>query len=187
MPRTLERRADFACIGTNLSTGERQLNHLDLQANSHDFMDGRMLFYYALYYEMYRLPIKQYVIFLGSGNWNGPTKIEHGHLKFSYEVISLKTIDYELFINSEEPEEIIMAVLADFKGENNKAVIKKILTCLKNKTKNKRKLQKLILQLEMLSNLRKLQPQVIKSNKINQPHFYINERFSRITFKKYRN
>jgi hypothetical protein len=42
-------------------------------------------------------------------------------------------------------------------------VIQEIIVCLKNKTKNKRKLQKLILQLEMLANLRKLQPQVIKT------------------------
>jgi hypothetical protein len=56
-----------------------------------------------------------------------------------------------------------LAFLAYFKGQKNATVIKKILTCLKNKTKKKQKLQKLLLQLEMLSNLRKLQPQVIKS------------------------
>jgi flagellar biosynthesis/type III secretory pathway protein FliH len=39
---------------------------------------------------------------------------------------------------------------------------KKILFCLKNKTKNKRKLQKYIMQLEILSNLRNLQPEITK-------------------------
>jgi predicted transposase/invertase (TIGR01784 family) len=163
LPRTLERRADFACIGTDIKTLLRMLNHLEFQANNHDKMDRRMLFYYALYYEFYGLPVKQYIIYLGPGNWTGAKKIEHERLNFSYEVIELNKIDYELFIHSENPEEIILAVLADFKGEKNATVIKKILTCLKNKTKKKQKLQKLLLQLEMLSNLRKLQPLVIKS------------------------
>jgi hypothetical protein len=96
---------------------------------------------------------------IGRGN----TELSHERLRYSYEVIELNKIDYEIFIQSENPEEIILAVLADFKGEKNATVIKKILTCLKDKTKKKQKLQKLILQLEMLSNLRKLQPQIIKS------------------------
>jgi hypothetical protein len=71
LPRTLERRADFACVGTDKKTRKRLLNHLEFQANNHDKMDRRMLFYYALYYELYGLPIKQYVIYLGNGNWTG--------------------------------------------------------------------------------------------------------------------
>jgi predicted transposase/invertase (TIGR01784 family) len=163
IPRTLERRADFVRLGVNVKTMEKMLSHIEFQAKSQENMDSRMLFYYSLYYEMFRLPIRQYVIYLGSGNWTASTQIHHDNLAFSYEVISLNTIDYELFVNSESPEEIILAILADFKGERKDKVIKKIITCLKSKTKNKRKLQKLIIQLEILSNLRKLQAEVIKN------------------------
>jgi hypothetical protein len=41
-------------------------------------------------------------------------------------------------------------------------VIQQIIKCLKDKTKNKRRLQKYIMQLEILSNLRNLQTEIIK-------------------------
>jgi hypothetical protein len=145
LPRTLERRADYACIATNVATQKRMVQHVEVQAKVHEFMESRMLFYYALYHELYHLPVKQYVIYLGNGKWTGKTTIEHENLNFSFEVIVLNTVDYNLFLDADEPEEIILAILADFKGEKNAEVIKKILVCLRNKTKNKRKLQKLIL------------------------------------------
>jgi hypothetical protein len=67
-----------------------------------------------------------------------------------------------VFTQSEEPEEIILAILADFKKEDKSKVVQSILTCLKNKVKNKKKLQKLIFQLEILSNLRSLQTEITK-------------------------
>ena len=132
LPRTLERRADFACIGIDAKTLERILSHLEFQSKCDTKMDSRMLFYYALFYDLYRIPVRQYVIYLGSGDWTAPRGIIHGKLNFSYEVIVLNKIDYQTFVNSEEPEEIILAILADFKGKNNAKVIQQIITCLRD-------------------------------------------------------
>ena len=92
------------------------------------------------------------------------THISLPNLSFSYNIIAINTIDYEEFINSDEPEEIILAILADFKNVDKKVIIQKILNNLNEKTKNKKsrkKLNKYIFQLEILGHLRSLQTEII--------------------------
>ena len=162
LPRTLERRADFLKMGIDPLTGAKALFHMEFQSKVHQTMDRRELLYYGLFYDKFGLPIDQYVVYLGNGNWTAPTTVQHNNLTFSYNVICINTIDYEVFMDSEDPEEIILAILANFKKKENAKVVQEILLCLKSKVKNKRKLQKLIFQLEILSNLRNLQPEITK-------------------------
>ncbi len=162
IPRTIERRADFVKMGIEKHSQLPFVVHLEVQTNNHLRMDSRMLVYYALLYDLYNVPVKQFVIYIGSGNWASPTVVKHEKLSFEYEVIHLNRIDYQVFSTSDAPEEIIMAILADFKGKEKSQVIQEILTCLKNKAKNKKKLHKLIMQMEILSNLRNLQPEIVK-------------------------
>jgi predicted transposase YdaD len=171
LPRTIERRVDFLKIGTNPQTGTRQLYHLEFQSNVHTFMVERELLYYALLHEKHHLPIIQYVIYLGEGEWTAETQIVHPKLSFSYEVICLHKIDYELFVRSDIPEEIILAILGDFKGESKTKVAQKIIASLFDKTSNKRKLDKYIMQLEILSNLRKLQHIITKQLSAMSIHY----------------
>ena len=121
VPRTIERRADVLKMATDKRTGEKKLVHLELQSSNDPNMPWRMLVYKGLFYEIYQLPIEQYVIFLGAGKPTMQTEISLPDLWFRYNIIAINTIDYETFINSEEPEEIILAILADFK--NNSAHI----------------------------------------------------------------
>jgi hypothetical protein len=69
----------------------------------------------------------------------------------------------------------LIAILADFKGENKEKVIQKIILALKDKTKNKRRLQKLIMQLEILSNLRNLQPIIKKQLSTMSIHYDVTK------------
>ena len=163
LPRTLERRSDFACLGRNITNNEKCVFHCEFQSQNHLTMDSRMLFYYALYYELYRTDIFQYVFYMGTGNWTSPTEINQQSISFSYKVIHFYQVDYEIFLNSENPEEIILAILGDFHGENKVEVVEKILKTLKSKTKNKNKLRKFIFQLEILANLRNLQPEILNN------------------------
>jgi predicted transposase/invertase (TIGR01784 family) len=163
LPRTLERRSDFACLGKNASSSEKCVFHCEFQSQNHATMDSRMLFYFALYYELYRTEVFQYVFYMGTGNWTAPTQIQYHNISFSYQVVPFNQVDYEVFLNSETPEEIILAILGNFHGENKSEVVKRILKTLKSKTKNKKKLQKFIFQLEILANLRNLQPEIIKN------------------------
>ena len=162
LPRTIERRLDFLKMGIDPNTLEKTLYQLEFQSKVHFLMDRRTLLHYGLLYDKFGLPINQYVIYLGTGNWTAPTTVTHANLTFKYNIICINTIDYQVFAQSDEPEEIILAILADFKKEDKSKVVKSILTCLKDKVKNKRKLQKLIFQLEILSNLRSLQLEITK-------------------------
>ncbi len=121
-----------------------------------------MLEYYSNFYSQYRLPVKQFVIFVGRGKPSMPTSIEHPDLRFGYRLIVLNEVDYETFVNSDKPEEIILAILANFKGESAVSVIRTIVNNLVRHARNNRSLHKYITQLEILSTLRNLQPQTIQ-------------------------
>jgi hypothetical protein len=162
LPRTIERRADFLKLAKNTIDAKQQIYHLEFQSSVHPKMAQRMMVYFSLLYEKYEMPIHQYVIYLGTGKWTAPKELLVSKMNFAYEVINLQEIDYELFMQSDVPEEIILAILGDFKKENNTKVVAQIIQQLQSKTKNKKRLQKLIMQLEILSNLRNLQPIIKK-------------------------
>ena len=143
VPRTIERRADVLKIVIDRRTGEKKLIHAELQSANDPNMPWRMLVYFGLFYELHQLPIEQYVIYLGMGKPTMKTHISLPNLSFSYNIIAINTIDYEEFINSDEPEEIILAILADFKNTDKKIIIQKILNNLNEKTKNKKSRKKL--------------------------------------------
>jgi predicted transposase YdaD len=162
VPRTVERRGDWLKIGTDALTQTKRLYHLEFQSGNDENIELRMLFYWVLYAERYKLPVLQYLIYLGEGIPTMPTFLQRDRVFFEYEVVAINTIDYELFLASSEPESIILSILADFKKEENNKVVEKILRALKNKSKNQQQLQKYIYQMELLANLRELQPVISK-------------------------
>ena len=68
-------------------------------------------------------------------------------------------VDYNEFINSDNPEEIIFAIWGNFGGEQAETVVAEIIDHLGEKADGLA-LQKFVTQLRILSNLRKLQPTV---------------------------
>ncbi len=82
-------------------------------------MPARMLEYHGLLYRKYKLPIIQQVFYIGTGSSKMKNKIEHSNISFSYGLMSFQEISYLEFMDSEIPEEIMLAVLANFKGENS--------------------------------------------------------------------
>jgi predicted transposase YdaD len=163
---TLEREADFVQKVVLDNSGEEYLLHCELQGKLEKDMDTRMLLYYALFYKTYKLPVKQFVIFIG--DTKKPkfiTKIEHKNLSFEYTVVNLQDYDTELFLTSDKPEEVLLAILANFGTKKPEDVVQKILIRIQDIIGSGLKLQKYARQLQILSMLRKLQPQ---TNKIIQ-------------------
>jgi predicted transposase/invertase (TIGR01784 family) len=158
VPRTIERRGDWLKIGLDPHTNSRKLYHIEFQTANEDTMPLRMLIYWSLYRERYKLPVEQFVVYLGESPLTMPNTLQDENVWFRYSIIAINSIDYELFLSSDTPEGMILAILADFKKQDNLAVIGKILAALTEKIKNKRKLQKYIFQMELLANLRNLQP-----------------------------
>jgi hypothetical protein len=73
-------------------------------------------------------------------------------------VVNLQDYDVEKFLTSNQPEEIILAILANFGTNKPEDVIKRILQKIENIIGRGLNLEKYARQLQILSMLRKLQP-----------------------------
>ena len=158
LTRTKERRPDFAM---RVETGEIKNDyviHLEFQSQNDKRMHHRELEMYEMLFNETDLEVLQYVVYLGEKEPNMVTEVKHKNLIFSYDLISLKDIDVETFLQSDKPEELILAVLAKYPKANSSAVLDQILSKLTAIVENHRNLQKYYVQLEILSKLRKLQP-----------------------------
>ncbi|MBB3840046.1 hypothetical protein FHS57_004059 [Runella defluvii] len=153
---TKERKPDVLKKVTD-TKGDTFVLQIEFQVRDEPEMVYRMLEYYGMLERKYRTPIRQFVIFLGSGNPKMPTELDRERLKFSYPLVSLSTLDYHIFLNSDKPEEIILGILANFKGENPENALKQILVRIKETTKGDFSLNRYFNQLRVLAQLRNLE------------------------------
>lgn len=160
--RTRERRPDFLKKAVGPNPHGEYVIQIEFQTNNDRTMAARMLDHYSLLFSRYGLSVRQFVIFIGNGKPNMPTEVLHPEMHFRYHLINLRAIDCDLFVNSSRPEEIILGILADFKGQNSVSVIQSILRNLKHHVRNSRSLHKYLTQLEILAELRNLQPLTIQ-------------------------
>ena len=153
---TKERKPDVLKKVTD-TKGDTFVLQIEFQVKDEPKMVYRMAEYFIMLERKYELPIKQFVIFLGSDNPKMPTEIDRERLKFSYPLIALSRLDYHIFLNSDKPEEIILGILANFKGENPENALKQILVRIKETTKGDLSLNRYFNQLRVLAQLRNLE------------------------------
>lgn len=119
----------------------------------------RNLLHYALFHNITDLPLRQIVIYGGMGV---PRKIHHNALELkglalSYEVIVLRDIPKEVFLESQIPEEVILAILCDFGDMKPEQVVRQILLNLRKILRRSNRIKKYQKQLLVLSRLRKME------------------------------
>jgi hypothetical protein len=144
-------------IVERLDTAENFVIHIEFQVSNDARMHKRMYFYHALIYDQTDLSARQLVIYIGDESPNMKTVIEDGKNHFEYDLVWSKSFYYEDFLKSEKPEEVLFALLADFKGKENKIVITQIIARLQELSPDKTRFQKYVIQLEVLSQLRNLE------------------------------
>ena len=159
--KTIERKPDFLKKVVHKDSAKDYILHIEFQLTDEEDMVYRMLEYYALLLRKEKVKLKQVVFFIGKGKAKMEKTIQHDSLTFSFELINLQEIDYRLFLTSDKPEEVILAILGDFGKEKTSSVIQNILQRIKDTTQPNLKRQKTVKQLEILSNIRKLQKQII--------------------------
>jgi hypothetical protein len=153
---TKERKPDVLKKVTD-TQGDTFVLQIEFQVKDEPEMIYRMLEYYGMLERKYKTPVKQFVIFLGLDKPKMPTKLDRERLKFSYPLVSLTTLDYHIFLNSDKPEEIILGILANFQGENPENALKQILVRVKETTKGDFSLNRYFNQLRVLAQLRNLE------------------------------
>ncbi|MEO1927409.1 MAG: hypothetical protein ABGX26_01795 [Nautiliaceae bacterium] len=157
--RIESRRVDILAL-----VDETYLLHIELQSHYDSNMPYRMLRYYIDIKQKYNFPIKQFVVFLGKGKLKD--KIEDEVLKFRYNVIDMKKLDCDIFLNSEVPESLVLSVLCDFKNKKPNKVVEEIIQKLLKISKSRQNFENYILMLEELSSLRDLKELVKESEMI---------------------
>ena len=129
--------------------------HLEIQSSYDSFMPYRMLRYFTdikLNKDFHKYPVKQYLINLS--NKNMKNYIDEFNYKF--DIIDLKSLDCNYFMNLDTPDGVVLAILCDFKNQNENFVIENIIKKLHSLVKNEKEYRKYFSMLEELSTLRNL-------------------------------
>lgn len=153
---TKERKPDTLKKITD-DKGNTFVLQIEFQVKDENEMVYRMGEYYFMLERKYKLPVKQFVIFLGTGTPTMPTNLDRETLKFRFPIVVLSKLDYHIFLNSDKPEEVILGILANFKGENPENALKQILVRVKETTKGDFSLMRYFNQLRVLAQLRNLE------------------------------
>jgi hypothetical protein len=169
---TKERKPDVLKKVTD-NKGDTYVLQVEFQVRDEQKMVYRMAEYFIMLERKYELPVKQFVIFLGSENPKMPTELDRERLKFSYPLVSISKLDYHIFLNSDKPEEIILGILANFKGDSPENALKQILVRIKETTKEDFSLNRYFNQLRVLAQLRNLELNL--KNAMDSIAEYINE------------
>ncbi len=160
-PKIEEKIADYVCKIEDLSA-KNSILHIEFQTTNHKNMHIRMARYLIELYYLYNLPIIQTVIYIGEENLTMKDKIKFEILdtkiEYKYKIIDIKTVDCERFLNSNESDLVVLAILCNFKDSDKSRVVREILKRI-NELNFTDELQKrnYILKLEVLSKLRNLQ------------------------------
>ena len=136
--------------------------HLEFQSADDYGMAKRMLNYYSMLFDRYDLPVMQQVFYLGKGKSKMRNSLLHNNLNFNFGIVSFNSIPYQEFIDSDIPEEMILAILADFTNEKPEKIIKKLLEKIDRLDKGTFYKQRIVNQLEVISGLRNLQPIIVE-------------------------
>ncbi len=109
-----------------------EIVHIEIQNNNHPKMHLRMHRYLSdILFEYEDLKIKQYMLYIGKERCNMKNTIKIENLEYIYDIIDIKEISCESFLESNDPSAIVLAMLCDFEGRDKQLVVNTILRKIK--------------------------------------------------------
>ena len=156
---TKERRPDVLKKITD-EAGDTYVLHIEFQSKNDPAMVYRMAEYFVMLSRLYKLEVRQYVIYIGPGRPDMSAYWHCRQMQFYYDLIILSEIDYQLLLSSCDPSEKILAILADFKGNTPMAIIEQIITQIIDSAEGQLDPARHINQLRVLSQLRNLEEEI---------------------------
>jgi predicted transposase/invertase (TIGR01784 family) len=158
---TKERKPDVLKKVTD-TNGETFVLHVEFQVKDELEMAFRMAEYYIMLLRQYQLRVRQYVIYIGAGSPTMADHIRSEQMNFKYQLIALSTVDYQLLLRSDNPEEKMLAILANFGSGDPKRIIENIVNQVIAASKGDFSKHRHIRQLRILAQLRNLAPESLR-------------------------
>jgi hypothetical protein len=159
---TLEREPDFICIIHSEEYPNGVIVHIEFQTKGDGTMADRILELVGIERRRHKRPVLPYVICLGEEKPFISNEINEKGLYFTFPVHYLIDEPFEDFINSDDSEEVILAILTNFNGKNPEDVIRMIINRLKQLNGDTEMINRFLIHLQVISKLRNLQPQTFK-------------------------
>ena len=161
MQTTVEVEMDFF-YEIITDTGEHFILHIEFESGNNLEMIYRVGEYHGMSQRRTKLPIRHFVVYLGLEPPTMRTSLKPEEVFTGFNLLNVRTLDTNKLLSSQIPEEVLMAVLANYPPDEAEIVLRKIVENLKKLVRNKRVLKKYINQLMMLSRLRKIESLTIK-------------------------
>ena len=157
LQKTLERKADLVLKIHETGKEESYIMQVEFQSQNSKDMLSRMITYFAMLFNTYRTKVRQHVIYMGKPKMNLATEwVDKGHQSFrfqAHDIRQLKAID---LLNANKPEEVILAILADFGELPPEEAVRRIILRLRELEGDQIRLFKYIEQADIFSRLRNL-------------------------------
>lgn len=129
---------------------------IEFQVADEPEMVYRMAEYYIMLERKYKLPVRQFVVFLGSSVPKMPIRLDRENLTFNFPLIYFSALDYRLFLRSNRPEEVLLSILANFNGDNIETALQQIIERVDETSSSDLSFKKHFNQLRVLAHLRNL-------------------------------
>ena len=152
---TIEREPDFL-KKISLEDNSEVILHLEFQTNDESGMVYRMAEYKAILQRKFEIPVRQFVIYLGTSEPRMRTQLSEEEQISGYELRNIHKLPVAQVLESDIPEEIILSILTDYPKADAELIISKIIRKLKKVSTNEAGLKKSLQQLITLSRIRKL-------------------------------
>ncbi len=175
MHHTKEKKADFLATVT-VADAQKSVLHIEFQVENDSEMLDRMYDYRGFLRRRHpKIRILQYVIFLGESTPKMETQINEPDLFYRYHLLWMQDINYHHLLKSENPELVVMAMLADFENYAPELVAEQIIEKLQQQSESELDFLRFTNQLRMLANIRNLRPLIDEfMEKISR--FFVPER-----------
>ena len=160
---TIEREMDFF-YEIHSDKNDRFLLHLEFQTKNDKDMIYRMAEYHGIAFRKRKLPIKHFVINLGTEYFNQKNYLDKNELFEGFDIINIFSLNTEQLLKSQIPEVVLLAVLSNYPKEQSERILRLLIERLKQIAKSEHDFSKYLNQLLILSRLRKVEDLTIKIN-----------------------
>ena len=163
-PRIESRRADLVARVKD-ANGKSYILHIEIQNDNQKNMPLRMLRYYSdIALAHVGEKVVQHLLYIGKAPLSMPNQIRDHNLLYHYEILDMRKQNSEHFLNSGNPDAIVLAILCNQQGQEPNALVARIIKELRRLHGDKlNKLRDSLKMLEVLAGNRNLQ-NAVKEN-----------------------